>query len=87
MPVVDSFQLPAPLERGQNKVDGTAVGSPVQLEASRRWNLGVTSRFICYLLQPAMVAGKIKQILGEHGWCGAGAVRRTELVQAQVHGE
>ena len=75
VPVVDSFQLPAPLERGQNTVDGTAVGSPVQLEASRRWNLGVTSRFICYLLQPAMVAGKIKQILGEHGWCGAGAVK------------
>eukprot|EP01043_Picozoa_sp_COSAG02_P028951 COSAG02_NODE_1781_length_10947_cov_54.689159_8_plen_1824_part_00 len=75
VPVVDSFQLPAPLERGQNKVEGASAGSAVQLEAFRRWNLGVVSRFTCFLLQPAMAAGKIKEILGEHGWCGAGAAK------------
>ena len=75
IPVVDSFQLPAPLERGQNKVEGAGAASAVQLEAVRRWNLGVVSRFTCFLLQPAMAAGKIKEILGEHGWCGAGAAK------------
>ena len=75
MPVIDAFQLPAPLERGQNKVDGSAAKTPVQLEASRRWNIAVVCRYLCYLLQPAMATGKIKQILGEHGFSGAGAAK------------
>ena len=75
VPVVDSFQLPAPLERGLHQVNGTKTQSPVQLEQARRWNIGVVARFCCYVLQPAMQKGKIKQIMGDHGYCGAGAAK------------
>lgn len=80
VPVTNDFHLPAPLERGVNKIEHAETGSPVQEESGRRWNIGVASRFCCYAIQPAMLKGNIQQVLGEHGWLGgSGKVEDGEV--------
>jgi hypothetical protein len=83
VPVVDTFHLPAPLERGLNKIENISTTSPAQEESARRWNIGVAIRFCSYMIQPAMKAGKIRQILGDHGWSGASAAS-SRLEEGEV---
>lgn len=75
VPVENTFHLPAPLERGLNQIRHIETASPAQEESGRRWNIGVATRFCFYVLQPAMRAGNIRQLLGDYGWSGPAHVK------------